>query len=447
MTTSVFLAEANQSHFVLVTDVVNVLDNLSQLTIGAGTGKFPTITPRRSSIHSWHLESPVSGTSIPKTAIIDGVKIEVVPDVTNAADLETRTEFGFAFMRPDGHWDRSREHPLHQQQGAASYGPPLVSSSIVFQVFNENTTIIAGTIGPTASGGNMATFTSDGEDFNQTFGTTIQIPANEQIASVGIELGRNDSPGTNPDVRVNLYSLTKNERYQSLDTLIATSDAIPYLSLPTTASGNSLEQIFTFDPVIAAESEDRWVGFMIEGEWFDPDNASSHRILVNRTWLNQHPKDDTFGSFMVASKVPAVQFENSFVGYYEFPRDVPGIWRNVGPVWELVVPMERRLGDIFIYDFDEVEDNDLTWNAGEPVSFGTMEYGATVGLTNDIVAGLQAYIDSDDYDPRIGRVWLGLMFDRRAGLFTLWRFAGPGHATYSAIKLIIDWHPRRINVV
>lgn len=444
MTTSVFLAESNQSHFVLIDNTPNVADNLEDLSIGAGIGKFPGISPRRVSMHSWHLESPVSGTSIPKSAIIDGVIVELVPNISTEASANN-SEFGFAFMRPDGHWDRSREHPLHQRQGAASYGPPVHTLAMSFQIFNENSTSIARSIGPAGSG-ILSSFTTDTEDFNQTFGSTIQIPANEQIGSIGIELGRNDSPGTDPEVRVNLYSLAKNERGQGLDTLIATSDAVLYNSLPTTSSGN--EHVFTFSPTIPAEAQDRWMGFMIEGDWFDADNASTHRLLIWSSFLasQENIPKDSFGSLMVASKVPTVQFENSFVGYYPLPFDVPSIWVSTfAATRELNTPISRRVSDIFIFNPGEVEHEELNWTIGRPVSFGSIEYGAQVSLTGDIVDGLQDYIDSDDYDPDVGRVWVGLMLDRREGAFKVWRFAGPGNTTLSAIKLIIDWHPRLIN--
>ncbi len=448
MTTSVFVAESNQSHAVFMDGSPNSADNLESFLIGAGQGKFPTNFPRRSSVHAWHLESPVSGTAIPKNAIIDGVQIEVVASgVSTGVD---RTDFGFAFTRPDGHWDRSREHPLHQQQGAASYGPPGPLGTMICQAYNENTASVAHTLGPARSG-IVNDFVSNDEDYIQTFGSSIQIPGGEQIGSFGVELARADTPGTNPEVRVSMYSLTKNTRLHALDERIATSAPISYLDLPTTASGNELEQIFSFSPAIPAEVDTRWVAFVIEGDWFAPDNASTHRITVRFVQHQFHNflLGDTFGSLMIASTVPAVQFENSFVGYYRNPREIPVIWESTGGSLEFgrgAPLLSWRVSDIFTFDEGD-EHDEFIWIDGRPISWGNIEYGAQLSLTGDIVAGLQGYIDSVEYDPEVGRVWISIMWDREQndGLFALWQSAGPGGSDRSPIKLIIDWHPRLIN--
>ncbi len=187
------------------------------------------------------------------------------------------------------------------------------------------------------------------------------------------------------------------------------------------------------------------MGFVIEGDWFDADHFSTHRIIVETisdlvSVQNAYPENTT-GSMLHASKNPAAQFENSFVGYYYSKWDLPSLYRN-GSQFELTEPFPRAFGNTMQFDGDEP----LVWTTDVPTSYGSTQYGADHELTGDIASELQSWIDSEHYDPSTGKYWLGLLFDKQSGVNIQYRFYGPAGAQ-TAPKITIHWHPRRINVV
>ena len=226
--TSTFIAKNNQSHFVVTEEgTSNITGDLTEIVVGStGSGKFPVEHDAfRQSVNSWHLGSPDTGLAIPKHAIIDNARVRFVPSQTTS-ESDSNADQDFRLLLPDGHWDRSRTHPLHQQQGAASYGPPLVSTSVFFDAFDETlTNEIASTY--TASAVQTGSFGSYLDDFSHTTGTTIQIPANTQVGRVEILIYRLDTPVANPNLKVSAYELTGNGRQYALDSRIDSSDNIP----------------------------------------------------------------------------------------------------------------------------------------------------------------------------------------------------------------------------
>ena len=599
--TSTFIAKNNQSHFVVTEEgTSNITGDLTEIVVGStGTGKFPAqYDAYRQSVNSWHLGSPDTGLTIPKNAIIDNARVRFVPSQTRS-ESDINADQDFRLLLPDGHWDRSRAHPLHQQQGASSYGPPLVSSSVVFDETLTNE--IASTY--TAGASLTTTFGSYVDDFSHTTGTTIRIPANTQVGRVEVTIWRLDAVGVrvvslafegsaaptslvvggperpwstsfgslvgqgdyaarftvsgvdsgfwngagagelaidttvanppkyvrvrlrrivegdetwngklyfmsngdgrselkrqyaaepdwskglvtitwdmttpdagawlgdadigrlrfnlttggtsfgsvfdiesiivdnasaDPNIQVSAYELTGNGRQYALDSRIDSSDIVSYLDLglfPVTVT-----QKFDFPTPIPEKPFGRWIGLMIEGDWFDEAYQLSHRIVLsvrNHDQQESYPSG-TLGSQMIATNIADAQDENSFVGLYYRGEDVPVLYQE-GTGSNLATPYPRHFGSI------------LAWNGSTPLTWTTdvpIVYGDTVGDTADepidgsFKDEIQNYIDSAYYNPATGRYWLGMMFGKRDGINSQYRYYGPS-GSGQAISLELDWH-------
>lgn len=438
---SVFYAKSHQSDSMLSTLSLNQLAEGGTWQVGSGTGKAPVANnPRECSMHSWHLGSPDTGLLIPKHAIIERVSLELDPEQSwSYTGLEATHRI--ALMAADGHWDRSRTQTLHQQQQVidgppgpsqylTSYSAPSVASSIELYVDNASTEIAE-----SITGGGAADLTTQAAEMMQTFGCTVQIPANEVIAAIRLPLSKADTPGASLDLAAQIYSLDRDSREGVPSQKVQLSSAMRYVDLPT---GSPVMQTFTVSPVIPAQSTARWIAILIEGPLFNPLHAvtGTHRLTFRAKYAADHSvyPVSSLGSMLHASTSGNVQWENSFHGYYYQTGAVPMHYKHAVDA-ELVTPFARHFGATL--NWDGVEP--FTGTINVPISFGSDP--SDEPLTGDIVAEVQAWIDSDDYDPSSGRYWVGMFFDQQGPVVSAYlSFKSPlAYATKSP-KLTVDWH-------
>jgi hypothetical protein len=418
---------------------VKDLQSWSQVTLGAnrnngiaktsqtlqtGVGKFPVeYTNRTQMHHSWHLGSPDSGLPIPKNAIIEGVRVQVTPT----------TSYSLSGRQAD------------MCLALAAYSAPSLSFALNAKVYNEVPSVIA----VTSTG--IEPLEGAFDTGVQAWGSTVFIPAGEQIGQVEIDIERLDTPGTNPDVNVNMYSLYRNARQYAPHEFMATSDPVPYNNLTLTSGSN---QPFVFDPPIASSTADRWLGFMIEGDWFSAANHATHRIKCKASQgLAQitYPVN-TSGSLLFASLHPDVQYENAFSTYYYKVLDLPVLFQSDFSAQELILPYDRSFG--VRLEYDDVEP--MVWTADVPVSYAdNKDFGATFTVAvsgtdsyedNRLTTQLQRWIDSEWYNPDTGNEWVAIFIDRKGGTNSQ-IIHSTAQSAFPSATLIIDWRPRRVNVI
>ena len=422
MTISTFTAGLEQSHWITRgagspgpagQTVVEMGDNLK----GGGSDG------RRSTYHSWDIDG------LPKHAIIDEAYIEFLPTTGTGIDIDDPNyTHVLALMYADGHWNRSAQNALHQAEGGAYYYAPSQTDTLWFTVRNSVDSEIADTM-PVTTGFSLL---ANSPDFLQGLGTTVEIPAGEDIKTVRVFVNRLDAPlPGDPGLTLNLYTLSDNGRQFSLDALVASSVPVPYSSVTLHPAGGNVD--FTFATAIPSQAAARWVGLMIEGEIFDPIYLGTQRYqLVRRAEAIQTVYlSGTAGSLINANADTDEANANSLVGYLN-ERSVPCLY-PISSSTLITTPYSRFFGTVM----SKTECG--PWTAGVPKTYGSA--AASEEFPN-FVQNLQDWIDSAHYSPLEGKTWIGMLIDIASPDNTLWRSAGPAHATLAAYKLVLDWHPR-----
>ncbi len=422
MTISTFTAGLEQSHWITRMGISPGPAGQTVLEMGDNT-KAGGSDARRSTYHSWDLDG------LPKHAIIDEAYIEFLPTLAGGADIDD-PDFThvMALMYADGHWNRSEENELHQAQGGAFYYAPSQTDAVSFAALNSVGAQIANSM-PDLTG---FSFLANDASHLQGLGTTIEIPAGEDIKSFALFMNRLHAPlPADPGLTMNIYTLHSNGRQFALDTLVASSGPVPYSSL--TASPGLGVTTFTLATAIPSQAAARWIGLMIEGEIFDPIYLGTQSYqLLRRFHISQVSYlAGTAGSMINAEPDTDIANANSLVGYVN-ERSVPCLY-PISSSTLITTPYQRYFGTVM----SKTECG--PWNAGVPKTYGS---AAASEEFPDFVQNLQDWIDSEHYSPGLGKTWIGLMIDIATPENTLWITAGPSNATYPAHKLVIEWHPR-----
>lgn len=428
MTTSVFTSGLNQCH-----EVPRLADDpgpagQAVLIMGDNTkGGGPDA--RRSTYHIWDLAEPEpENQPIPKNAIVDEAYIKFVAQ-QNFADLDDDNHtHAVALMASDGHWDRSSQNALHQANGAAYYYAPSQTNVLWVRARNSADSEIADTMVDTSGATNL----SSSQARFQALGSTIEIPAGEDIKTIRVNMTRDQAPlPADPTLTMKVYTLYENGRQFALDTLIASSEPVAYSALSLTPTFSDID--FTFATAIPSQAASRWVGVLIEGEIFDSLYLGTQIYqLKTRSVTSQsvYPSD-TAGSMLHADPDTDIANANSLVGYLN-SRSVPCLYQVSSSV-PLTTPYQRFFGSAMVKT-----------QCGPWVQFEPKTYGSAVADEEfpDFVQNIRDWIDSDYFSPWLGKTWIGCFVDIPWSENVQIRTIGPGHATYASYKLVIEWHPR-----
>jgi hypothetical protein len=427
MSISTFSSGLNQSHWAprLITSPGPAG---SAILLEGDNSKLPGPDERRSTYHIWDLTDPDSGSpSVPKNAIVDEAYIEFIPQ-HNLDDVDDDNhERAIALMASDGHWDRSAQNALHQANGAAFYYGASQTDVLDFMVRNSADSEIADTMVDPTGGGWLS---NTGVTYLQGLGTTVEIPAGEDIKTVRVPMRRLDAPLPGaPTLQVFAYELSSNGRQYALDSFIAASEPVAYGSLALQPAQSDID--FTFATAIPSQGSSRWIGLMIEGEIFDPTWFGTQIYqLWRRNVLQQNSYPlDTAGSWLNADPDTDIANANSIVGYLN-SRSVPCIYQN-NFTTPLMTPYQRYFGSVM------TKRACGPWVWPEPKTYGS---AAADEEFPDFVQNVQDWLDSDYYSPGLGKTWIGFMIDIPAPNNVVFRTYGPGDATYDGYKLIIEWH-------
>ena len=419
MTISTFIVGLEQSHW--ITRTGGEPGPAGQTLVAFGdVGKGGGSLGRRSTYHSWDIDG------IPKNAIIDEAYVEFVPSSAHGDIDSPNHTHVMALMYADGHWNRSEQNELHQAQGAPYYNAPAQTDTLDFTARNTADIEIADTM-PDTTG--QAWFSNELAAF-QSLGCTIEIPANENLKTVRVQMSRLHAPDPNaPTLKVNAYTLAGNGRQYALGTLIASSQTVAYGSLALDPASSDID--FTFAIAIPAQSTVRWIGLMIEGEIFDGAWTGTQSYQLRR---RSHASQTSYlagtaGSWIHANIDTDIANANSLVGYLN-ERSVPCLY-PVSSSTLITTPYARYFGIV------------MSKTECGPWTIGVSKtYGSAVADEEfpNFVQNLQDWIDSAHYSPSEGKTWIGFMFDIALPENVTWWSAGPTHATYPAHKLILDWH-------
>lgn len=441
--TSVFVSGIHQSHSVSSESsgpASNFFGPFTAHDLGDSDKEFFN-DPRNSLTQIWELGKPNSGGAIPKNAIIKEVRLEFVPTLNTISD-DGSAQHTLAIMASDGHWDRSRQSPLHKDQGGGiTYSAPSVTHTMELTAESFDGDSFQ-PIGQTIDGASTVLFNSRGDLASETLGCTVLIAANAAINRVVIPLGRFNTPFVTSQLQVSLYELHKNTRHSAPERRVATTTSgVDYNSdLPDPP--NTSNQIFTFETDIPEQAEDRWVGFLIEGTWFqglDENHGITCRVATNSG--NSDYLAGTAGSMLHASRFPSRQFPNSLPYYYHSDMDVPVTYEVISST-AITTPYARFVGSVMGKPGDFNEAQVLDWENTVTHSYGSVSGTVdTLDVFPELTSAVQDWIDSDDYDPLTGRTWMGIMIDVASANDTIYQMQGA--LGDDPIKLIINWEPRR----
>lgn len=422
--TSTYHSTSGHAHFATRNQAINAAGDFAELLMGDAVDATPGVEPddRQSIVLTWNLAEsnmdPSSDAAYEKDAALNNSSLLFTPSRTTAEPVNDNSTFAFAMLAPDGHWDRPTTHPLHTNQSGKCYSAPAISATIRARANNSGLT---GNVADTMSDqtGAVAFTTNTGAyPYYQTFGTTMRIPANEEIDSVDIQLSRptGSSPAANPGIQLKLYSLAGNARHYAPDILQATSNAVPYLDLTQSASAAATPERFTFPTQIPAQSSERWVAVILEGPWFQETYRVTHPVTVlQRTSIVQDAyMSGTDGSFIFATTRGINQKDNGFWPYYNWHTDVPGLYPQASTT-PLTTPYQRHFGTPI-----------SNASSGGWFTSVALSYGDS-GHTHDVVGWnemLQAYLDSDNFDPSQGKTWVGMIIEVTNPTNLLWGMSG-----------------------
>ncbi len=421
MTISIFTAGSEQSHWITRSGVSPAPAGQTVVEMGDAT-KSGGSDARRSTYHSWDIDG------IPKNAIVDEAYVEWVPTQSDGEDLDTDNfEHAMALMFADGHWNRGDQNELHQVQGGAYYHAPAQTDVLSFTARNSADGLIAATMTDFTGW----TWLSSAVDRFQGLGTTVEIPAGEDLKVVRVVMNRLNTPlPSDPTLTIKLYTLFDNGRQFALDTLVASSDPIAYSALAASPGSSAID--FTFATAIPAQAAARWMGVMVEGEIFDPIYLGTQVYQLQRRTggLSQIAwPPGSAGSMIIAAPSTDMANANSLVGYFN-ERSVPCIYPASSST-PITTPFQRFFGSVM------TKRQCGPWSTGVPKTYGSAV--ASEEFPN-FVQNIQDWIDSAHYSPDLGKTWIGFMIDIPSPENVLFRSAGPTHPTLAAYKLIINWH-------
>ncbi len=430
MTISTFTVGLEQSHWITRKNALKPGPaGQTELEMGDST-KSGGSDARRSTYHSWDLNDPTAGLAIPKHAVLDEAYIEFVPTQANGADLDDQNfTHVMALMYADGTWNRSPQNELHQAQGGAYYYGPSQTDTLRFRILNSGGFEIGDTM-PDTTG--QVWFANGGTPEFQGLGTTIVVPAGQELKTVRVEMSRLDAPlPSAPTLTVKAYELSGLGRQYALDTLIASSEPVAYSSLALDPASSDID--FTFATAIPAQASGRFIGIMIEGEIFDPAWYNIQRYkLRRRIHISQISYlSGTAGSLINADPSTDITNANSLVAY-KTELCVPCLFPISSPTL-IQTPYARFFG----LAMQKTECG--PWNTGVPKTYGSAVADEEF---SGFVANIQSWFDSDHYSPLQGKTWIGLMIDIAAAENAVWRTGGPAHEFAAPYKLVLDWHPR-----
>ncbi|KKK83270.1 hypothetical protein LCGC14_2795060, partial [marine sediment metagenome] len=170
---------------------------------------------------------------------------------------------------------------------------------------------------------------------------------------------------------------------------------------------------------------------MIEGEIFDPTwyNTQVYQLYRRSTAEQDIYPTDTAGSWLNAAPDSNIANANSLIGYLN-ERSVPCIYKNSSRV-PITTPYQRFFGS------EMTKRQCGPWVANTPKTYGSAV--ADEEFPN-FVQNIQDWLDSDNFSPRLGKSWIGIMMDIPWSHSILIHTIGPGHATYDPYKIVIEWH-------
>lgn len=415
---------------------------------------------RRSAFLTFDMGDPSVGLAIPKSATITNVKYKITPSRDSTVDTTGNDIWSMAHAASDGYWDRGNLHPLSVNVSGNQYGPANFSQCLVdTTIYNSALDLIGITnlqsTDPSV-GVSTTSFFNLGE--YQTFGTTFQLfLANEEIKYINIKMNKRFSnPTAPPDVGLNMkvYELHKDGRQYSLGAHLGTSDTKQWSALTRqNTNSNTLAhttETWTFSTPIPSYDTTRWLAFVIEGDWFAASYIPSYKIVFNtRIEQRQTTGNQPFeympgsnGSLIWASNNPASLNYNGLQDYYEYNADLPCIYPplDTTPITE---PYQRYFGTIMQLDGSSGNGQIKNWTQDVP---HYLQSGPDVSGDNGIsafgdapVTNLQAWIDSDDYDPAAEKTWTGLIIGIQNIDNHSWYMHGPAAAESKRAKLIVEY--------
>ncbi len=468
---STYTAGVYQTHTVFRTGT-NGVGPYSEIGFG-DNNKVAGSDERWSSIQSWELGNPDPGVGgsvpIPKYADIANAYIEFVP-VDDKAGSGDQLEHRIALVASDGHWDRSRQNVLHIDQQnladgnspSATFSAPSFASHVNFTVFKKNSVIIAETMTETTDPDDTVLDTGPAGDFTvrhrMAIGTTVEIPAGEEVYDVVVRMCRRINAVANPVLTMGVYALRRNGRQYAVDQLISRSLPINYADLPLNATDPASEAVlWEFVPALTTDDlgnadEAQWIGLLVEGledssassnSWFRPALQYFNPLLFQFRETTSGDQeaylDGSAGSMFFASRSLVRQFQNSFPYYYNSSIDVPSVYETLSTN-ELRTPYIRFFGSVMAKTVDP------NWTSLVPVTYGA-EFGNDGTIPTNIfpefVTNVQNWIDSEFYTPRTGETWIGLIMEVLDPDNFIWSYYSSTNTLgFEGIKLVIDWSPR-----
>ena len=339
------------------------------------------------------------GGGIAKTATITDVTLTVRPLITQSlsgGDAQHR----LALMEPNGQWDRPTSSALHQSNSGIVYGAPSRQATAAsFRGRNE----AGATIFDTSTAGSGFIFI-DTSDAWPSWGCTFKLPANEVLWSLACDMSRRDA-GSNKKVKLIIYELEGDGRHFAIKSHLKDTFYVPYNQLVLNII---TEQIFTMGPFnpLAASASDRWLGVVVGGEILDDGTIrTTHRLRGMYVGSNDCSiyRDNTEGSMFKLSNVDSNDNSLNDIAYH-FSSDIPHIYDG-GNTNVLTTPFSRIWTDGNVLSS---ADATVAWTNGVDYKYGSL---AGSNIFSGIVAELQAWLDSDNYDPDNGRHHIGIMLE------------------------------------
>jgi hypothetical protein len=440
MPVSVFTAGYNQCNESTRDSVLNNINSTASVQIGDGT-KFIEADDRHSTIQTWDLSDPDTG-SLPVLdgSTINSVRMQFTPSATQGA-VGLNASHALAVLASDGHWDRSSTNELHQNQSGVTYSAPSMDTAFYFRSYSTGDLV-----NPTGETSTQDTaplvgnYDSSASLLYHAFGTTMQVQAGRDVARISIRMAaRNPTPPGDTNLKVNVYSLRKNGRHYAVESLIGSSDTIAYSSIAYAANA-TLYYDFDFSTPISSSVSARWLGFVVEGDWFDESLRASYGMNVARRTFNgdfNNYMDGSFGSAITASKhALSVASTNSLLYFYQNQIDVPAIYGDLN-ITPSTTPFTRFHGSVMGGDVGLG-----AWQIDVPRSYGSPGSGADEEFAL-LAANMQSYLDSTDFGSN--RRWFGLMLDIPRPNLAFWDYYGSGDAR--AVSLIVDWTEGQVGKV
>lgn len=430
-----FHAKSRHSHYTIRGAGLNATGDFTEILLGDDVPATPGVEPddRHSMIFTWDLSDPdtvpFNDPPVPKGAILSNSSLTLSPTRVTLEPFNDNSTFEFGLLAPDGHWNRPTTHPLHTNQSGITYSAPSHSATIRMRASNAASPLYSDTMSD-QTGSTVLTTNTGALPYLHTFGCTMRIPAHQSIDSITVNLCRPVAGGLSAvDMRLNVYSLFESGRHYALEKLEGSSDLFPYLSLVQSADPAANTVTFTFSTPIPAQAYERWVGVMIEGPWFSETYRTTHLITVQyRVGTSQSAYlAGTDGSLMYATTKASHQVSNALWPYYYLHNDVPALYPQASAV-RLDTPYRRY------FDTPLVNTNSGPWSI--QLSYG--HSGHTHNVTGWL-ALMQAWLNSDYFDPENGKSWIGMILEVQNPSNLLWGCTGIDSGTEPILGMTWDY--------